>query len=118
MSYFYLDPARELETYACPDAEVFHVKAGDWWHDSNGERCDEPTVYAPCGDEGTTWDAEREAFVCHCPSKNVFEVTERPCEAGWYWWACLPGCLPDSEPNGPFETAQAAIDDAQEGAES
>lgn len=31
--------------------------------------------------------------------------------AGYFWWSCLPGCLPDSEPQGPFETfreAQAA----------
>lgn len=33
---------------------------------------------------------------------------------GWYWQACFPGCLPDSEPWGPFGTEQQAIDDAQE----
>jgi hypothetical protein len=32
---------------------------------------------------------------------------------GWYWWACFPGCLPDSEPSGPFATEQEAIGDAQ-----
>ena len=37
-----------------------------------------------------------------------------PRPAGWYWWACFPGCLPDSEPCGPFETEQEAIDDAQD----
>lgn len=30
---------------------------------------------------------------------------------GWYWWACWPGCMPDGEAHGPFETEQAAIDD-------
>jgi hypothetical protein len=35
-------------------------------------------------------------------------------ESGWYWWPCFPGCMPDGEPNGPFETEQEAIDDAQE----
>lgn len=34
--------------------------------------------------------------------------------AGWYWWACLPGCLPDGEPCGPFKTAAEAIADAQQ----
>ena len=35
-------------------------------------------------------------------------------EAGWYWWSCFPGCLPDSDPYGPFATEQEAIADAQE----
>ena len=33
--------------------------------------------------------------------------------AGWYWWACFPGCLPDSEPFGPFETEAEALADAR-----
>tara|TARA_R100000306_G_scaffold45824_1_gene43645 strand:+ start:327 stop:677 length:351 start_codon:yes stop_codon:yes gene_type:complete len=33
-------------------------------------------------------------------------------EEGWYWWTCLPGCLPDSEPFGPFATEAEAIADA------
>lgn len=35
-------------------------------------------------------------------------------ERGWYWWACFPGCLPDGEPYGPFETYEEAIKDAQD----
>ena len=31
---------------------------------------------------------------------------------GWYWQSCFPGCLPDSDPVGPFPTEAAAIDDA------
>jgi hypothetical protein len=34
--------------------------------------------------------------------------------AGWYWVSCFPGCLPDSDPIGPFDTEQDAINDAQE----
>jgi hypothetical protein len=33
---------------------------------------------------------------------------------GWYWWPCFPGCMPDSDPIGPFETEAEAIADAQE----
>ena len=29
---------------------------------------------------------------------------------GWYYWACFPGCLPDSGPIGPFETEEEAIE--------
>ena len=35
-------------------------------------------------------------------------------ENGWYWWNCFPGCLPDSEPMGPFATEAEAIADAQD----
>lgn len=40
-----------------------------------------------------------------------------PMESGWYWWFCFPGCLPDSDPNGPYETAAEAIAAAQEDSE-
>ena len=33
--------------------------------------------------------------------------------AGWYWQACFPGCMPDGEPMGPFETELEAMDSAQ-----
>ena len=32
---------------------------------------------------------------------------------GWYWWSCFPGCLPDSDPFGPFETKALALADAR-----
>ena len=35
-------------------------------------------------------------------------------DRGWYWHACLPGCLPDGEASGPFQTEQDAIKDATE----
>ena len=36
-----------------------------------------------------------------------------PMPAGWYYWACFPGCMPDSDPTGPFDTAKEAEADAQ-----
>ncbi len=44
------------------------------------------------------------------PGNDEFAVA-----AGWYWWSCSPGCLPDSEPAGPFETEAKALADAREG---
>ena len=32
--------------------------------------------------------------------------------AGWYWWSCFPGCLPDGDPSGPFPSEDAAREDA------
>jgi hypothetical protein len=34
---------------------------------------------------------------------------------GYYWRACFPGCLPDGDPSGPFDTEEEAIRDAQDG---
>lgn len=34
--------------------------------------------------------------------------------SGWYYWHCFPGCLPDSEPIGPFATEAEALADARE----
>lgn len=31
----------------------------------------------------------------------------------WVWWNCQPGCLPDSDPFGPFETETEAEADAR-----
>ncbi len=30
---------------------------------------------------------------------------------GWYWWSCQPGCLPDGDPCGPFDTEDEALRD-------
>ena len=32
---------------------------------------------------------------------------------GFYWQACLPGCLPDGDAVGPFRSEAAAIKDAR-----
>ena len=34
--------------------------------------------------------------------------------AGWYWWPCFPGCMPDGDPVGPFESEDAALEDARD----
>lgn len=38
--------------------------------------------------------------------------------AGWYYWFCFPGCMPDSDLSGPFDSYDAALADAREGNES
>lgn len=40
--------------------------------------------------------------------------SEESFSPGFYWQACFPGCLPDGDPTGPFETEQDAIIDANE----
>ena len=45
-------------------------------------------------------------------SDTVFwdEDDNEPYGAGWYYWFCLPGCMPDSSPFGPFATEAEAIE--------
>jgi hypothetical protein len=60
------------------------------------------------------------------PDLEIFFVTECDTEPGdvfhslddgsflgngWYYWYCSPGCLPDSDPCGPFETEEKAHDE-------
>jgi len=69
-------------------------------------------------------DPSREGDRWSLPDVEVFEVrkTGTPwedsegnrLEPGWYWWTCLPGCLPDSDPFGPFESEEEALADARE----
>lgn len=33
----------------------------------------------------------------------------------WWWQSCSPGCLPDSEAMGPFDSEREALEDATEG---
>ena len=44
-----------------------------------------------------------------------YDSTGTPCRIGprgYYWHACFPGCFPDGDSFGPFETEDEAINDA------
>ena len=96
----YSDPERENDPHALPNIEVFYVDKNEflfatvdsWEHDAQ-----QTAIMDSWADENTG-AAERDA------AKML---------AGWYWHSCFPGCLPDSDPIGPFETEQAALKDAQ-----
>lgn len=90
----YSDPERETDPYALPDVEVFHVAAAEFAQAEHG-----------------TWQAEATYSLEASPFSNL---TDCSLLEGWYWWSCFPGCLPDSDPIGPFETEQAALEDAQD----
>lgn len=89
----YSDPARESDPRALPDIEVFYMDAADF-----------------IGTDPATWMADL-----------MLDTTDPQTEAealtGYYYWACLPGCLPDSDPVGPFASAADALADAQDNAD-
>jgi len=71
-------------------------------------------------------DPTRETDPYALPDVEVFYMSEQDlveaawCDEigqlgkGWYYWLCFPGCLPDSDPIGPFETEEEALKDAQD----
>ena len=90
----YSNPKRATDPHSLPDVEVFHHEH------AKRELCalnagHKAELYGECitDDEGDCLGT------------------------GWYWWTCLPGCLPDSEPCGPFDTYAEALADAREGME-
>lgn len=55
--------------------------------------------------------------VFHIPlhyEPELLDEDSEPYARGWYYWHQQPGCLPDSEPFGPFETAAEAAAAAKE----
>ena len=86
MSQHYSDPERRDDPHALPDVEVFHC-------DYVIDRAKSPDMTERLTDEDRY----------EKPGSEVI---------GWYWWTCLPGCLPDSDPVGPFKNEKLAIADA------
>ena len=64
-------------------------------------------------------DPEREKDPNALPDAEVFHSSTyghdvEGYDDGYYWWPCSPGCSPDGDAIGPFETEEEAIDDARE----
>lgn len=104
MSQAYSDASRASDPYALPDVEVFQLTA------------EEVAVL----DEETVYDyMKRPEFKLASMSSRVRArmidtmIDELGITGGWFYWFCFPGCLPDSEPIGPFPTKQDALNDAQ-----
>ncbi len=90
----YSDPTREADTRSLPDVELFHNSQQDFIRSD------------PCTVQGTRLaDAMQDGFDRFTAAADL---------AGWYWWSCLPGCMPDSDPFGPFDTEALALADAQD----
>ena len=100
---FYTDPPRESDKWSLPDAEVFYVDVEDLfdlWPDS---------VHSDAVSDALMEDGIEET---PDPDNPVHRDTVKHL-AGWYWWSCFPGCLPDGDPIGPFSTEEEAIADAR-----
>ena len=112
MSQHYSNPNRETDTWSLPNIEVWQERI--------------TIVRSGCGDFEVPRESEwARGFCPSCdratcvlsldtfePSESGIEHTER---LAWFYWFCFPGCLPDSEPCGPFATEAEALADAREG---
>ena len=67
-------------------------------------------------------DPTRETDPHALPNIEIFHSVdcdfEETLEPGYYWQFCFPGCLPDGDVNGPFETEEEALRDAQNNGEN
>jgi hypothetical protein len=83
--------------------EIFEVTAGDFLNAEAGSWQFEiiDTEVKRLNSEG---------FYGEDRIREIIEDTAKA-SAGFYWWSCQPGCLPDGEANGPFETAEEAEED-------
>ena len=95
MSRHYSNPERESEPYALPDVETWQAQ------------------YDDCPECGALVLTTEESSVA-CPEcGRLFHIpNDKP--SGWFYWFCFPGCLPASEPIGPFDTEAEALADAQD----
>jgi len=101
MAQHYSNPERESDKYSLPDVETFKANY----------------AYCQCGslvffDHYTSEDGQ---LVAECPeagpqcSEKAVPLTK----TGWFYWFCFPGCMPESDPMGPFETEADALRDAR-----
>lgn len=108
MSQHYSDPSRESDTYALPDVEVFQLTARE---------VAESADYSELVDEYSRRHEFRLANMNTSVRNRMYDalIAEEGITGGWFWQSCFPGCLPDSDPIGPFETHAEALADAQPG---
>jgi hypothetical protein len=95
MSRGYSNPKRASDPHALPDVETFQSRYGYCKH---------------CGSLNMPIDGRARATWRHCEDCTRVALIN---QQGWFWWTCSPGCLPDSEPFGPFDTEADALADAQ-----
>lgn len=108
----YSNPSRESDPHALPDAEVWLVQPNrklrpDFEY---GSTCGYSVCLACNGRAFYPMEIEQDNECPNC-SQPVLEV-------GYYWQSCFPGCLPDSDPVGPFKSQAEAIQDCQSNADT
>jgi hypothetical protein len=84
-----------MKLYTPKNTEFFQLSASDFLTAGEGD-----------------WRAERLADGLADPDDQSERERAADELAGFYWWTCSPGCLPDSDASGPFVTETEAVEDA------
>lgn len=115
MAYHYSNPRRAGETHARPNIEVFYMGPDEFNVDDYGtwmneylvrdlnERGIDVAIYQDDADPEAT---EEDWQILHDVKQDL---------RGWYWWSCTPGCRPDGDAMGPFDSEAEALADARDG---
>lgn len=105
MSQHYSNPTRAANKWSLPDVKVFQLTAAE---------------VVEQDDDLMREYSRRHEFRLATMNSRVRErmidaiVEEQGITGGWFYWYCFPGCLPDSDPFGPYPTRADAIAAAQE----
>jgi hypothetical protein len=83
----YSNLKRESDTYALPDVEIFHH-----------EHCKRELCALNAGSKADIF------------GECILDSDGDCCGSGWYYQFCFPGCMPESDPFGPYETYEAALE--------
>lgn len=93
MSMHYCCDARANSTTALPNISVIQERSH------------------VCEDCGAEYPADADT----CIACGGDDINPSLSSRAFFWWACcLPGCLPDSDWSGPFDTEDEALKDARE----
>jgi hypothetical protein len=103
--YAYSNPARETDPHAIPDLTIFELTAEE--------------VVPMYEDEVSDYMACFEFRMASMDSRvrekmYATMIEELGIKGGWFYQYCFPGCLPDSDPVGPFASPQLAEKAAQD----
>jgi hypothetical protein len=99
MPQHYSDASRESLDTALPDVETF---------------CDFTYQCEECDHVGPSCRDYYGIVNTDCGECGAKRSRVELVDAGrWYYWFCFPGCLPDSDPIGPFSTEADALADAR-----
>jgi hypothetical protein len=104
MAQEYSNPSRQDDPHSLPDIEVFQLTAREV------AEMDKELI-----DQYIRRFEFRLAVMNGKTRETMFDRTieEEGIQGGWFWWSCFPGCLPDSEPMGPFDSYKDALNDAR-----
>jgi hypothetical protein len=108
-----------MKTHTPKNTEIFHLSASDFLTAGEGDwRAERLAEETPDYESETARALALAEMGEHADSEQVRAAAESDREAeaeklaGYYWWTCCPGCMPDSDASGPFETEEEANEDA------